>query len=109
VSAASGNGFGFFYDTSDNTNFHTVTVAGGTSTVNTVTTPGSNAWERYEMAVTPTSVVFKINGSTVASHTTNLPTGVILNPYALVVTRTTATRSLDHDLFWLKSISTLSR
>lgn len=110
VGAASGNGCGFFYDSAGN--LQCITVVGGvsTSTVTNVTLPTANTFARYEMTITPTSIVYEIDSVTVATHSTNLPTGVALTPYALIIaTAAAAARNLDIDLFWLKSVTTVSR
>jgi hypothetical protein len=59
-------------------NWQCVTTSNSTRTFTTTSTAvGANAWVvlRIEVNAAGTSAVFKIDGTTVATHTTNIPTG----------------------------------
>jgi len=79
VSAEPTDGCYFRYTHSVNTGkWEAVTRSNGTETAtDTGITVVADAWKRFEVDVNAagTSVVFKIDGSTVATNTTNIPTG----------------------------------
>jgi hypothetical protein len=60
----------------DGTNFRAVHADGTTLTSTNLTEPSDEETKLLEFIVTSgASIVFKINGATVATHTTNLPSG----------------------------------
>lgn len=71
------DGVHFQYDPATSTNWRCVTVSNGTATKTTTSVAVSTTYTRFGIAInsTGTSVTFTINGTSVATHTTNIPTG----------------------------------
>lgn len=72
------DGVYFEYSEASSTNWRVCTANDGTRTeTNSTTVVGANAWVRLEIAVSALAdvVTFLLNGSTISSVTTNIPTG----------------------------------
>lgn len=96
-------------------NWQTVTVSNSTRTFNqnsqntTAVTQGTWITLRIEINAAANSVLFKINGTTVATHTTNIPTGAGRETgfgWLLIKSIGTTARTVDFD--YLSAISALT-
>ena len=66
---------------SGDSNFYAYTTAASTSTsTDTGVAFSAGAWNNFRVHYTPESVKFYINGSLVATHTSNIPTGQDMTP-----------------------------
>jgi hypothetical protein len=107
--AAGANLIQFSYDTDFSASLECITRAASVSTTTSVTVPAANTWVAFEIVCSPTQVEFKIDGVTVATHTTDIPSTLPLVPHVFLATRAAGTaKQLDLDLVWLRSNS-LSR
>jgi len=94
------------------TRWRAVTANGGTRTITTYTGSTVSAATWYKLTITPnsdaTSIVFAVDGTTIATHTTNIPTGAIgLSLVSAAVTAST-TKFMSNDYIWIKN-SSMSR
>lgn len=93
-------------------NWQCVTVSNSTrtfTTTSTAVTQGTWVTLRIEVNAAANSVVFKINGTTVATHTTNIPTGSGRETgfgWLLIKSIGTTARTVDFD--YLSTISALT-
>lgn len=62
----------------------------------------SAVFRKFEIEYTPTSVRFMIDGSVVATHTTNLPATTGTTACAQIVNSAAAAKTIDYDYFQLK-------
>jgi hypothetical protein len=90
-----------FSSSASDTTWKAVTNGGGTSTVTDTGISGDTAFHKFEIAMSASNVVFKIDGVTVATHTTNLPTSTTaLRHHAAITTLTTAAKNLQVSYFY---------
>jgi len=88
------NGAYFRYDGAGN--WQAVTMLTNTKTTTDTGVAPSGSQQDFEIIFTASQIVFKINGSTVATHTTNLPIVLIfLLNYTIDQTAVTHTQELD--------------
>ena len=102
VGAWGADGVFFEFDTATNANWRTITRAASTNTLNTSGVAlANNDWDQLEaFRLTNGNWSFWINETLIATHTTNLPTTVLVNLGWFVETQTTALRSLEID--WVR-------
>lgn len=95
------NGIWFSYVRGTTTLWRCTTSNGGTTTnTNSATTVTAGSWVNFEIVVNGTSsVVFKINGAIVATHTTNITTNPIGPMYKIFKSAGTTGRGFDVDYF----------
>lgn len=82
---------GFYFRTVENSNWQAVTRSGGVETASdTGVAVSTTNYQLLDITATTTSVIFKINNSTVATHTTNITSAVNLglNHYNSLITST---------------------
>lgn len=93
-------------------NWQAVTASASTRTTTNLATPPSTSYQTFEIRVNEaaTEVLFYLNGSLVATHTTNIPTadtvGVNIN---IVKSAGTTERILYADYYFYKSTRTTAR
>lgn len=106
---ASGKGVDILLDTNTDANLRLRTIDAGGNTTDSISNPiVANTWHRFEFRITSSQTQFFLDGSQIGTtHTTHLPTGLALTPYFNFAARTTSSRVLDLDLFWLRG--TVSR
>jgi hypothetical protein len=92
---------GFYFDTNVNGSLRCMTTLNGSQTVTSVAMPTANAFHDFEVISTPGQVDFLIDGVVVATHTTDIPAGQALTPYAELFARANAHKQLDFDEFQL--------
>ena len=96
-------------------NWQCVTASNSVRTFTTTSTAVSNsAYQRLSIEVNAagTSVVFKIDGTTVATHTTNIPTGtarVMSYGYQVIKSAGTTGRTVNTDFLYIKINFTTGR
>lgn len=93
------NGFGFTMDTSVDALLRAQNANAATPTSTTMT--AISTLSKYEMRVNAAAnqIDFYIDNVLVATHTSNLPTGVALSPYILIGNRSGVVRSMLVDIF----------
>lgn len=81
------SGVHFQYNRGVSVNWRCITMTGGTSTVTTTTDAASTAWVKLGIKVNAaaTSIDYLINGTVVATHTTNIPTTGGICPIVKIV------------------------
>lgn len=102
----------FYYDTLNvGTQLRCQTTRSGLQEPTHITVPPANVWHLYEMFLSPTQVVFKIDETTVAVHSdiAKLPLGQTLTPYITIFARENDYKQLDLDLFWMKGTLSVPR
>jgi hypothetical protein len=92
---------GFYFDTNVNGSLRCMTTLNGSQTVTSVAMPTANVFHDFEVISTPGQLDFLIDGSVVATHTTDIPAGQALTPYAALFARANAHKQLDLDGFQL--------
>ena len=97
-----GEGMYFRYDPASSANWFAVTMSGGTKT-ETDTSVAAQTSTIIKMEIISTigtpDVVFKINGSTVATNTTNLPSTTAAIGAVTIIPKAASLKSMDLD-FW---------
>lgn len=96
---------GFLYDSSVSLSLKCLSTLNGAQDATPVTMPSAGSFHSYEVLIDVAfgQIDFKIDGSIVATHanTAKMPIGQALTPYALIVARENANKSLDLDDFEL--------
>lgn len=102
VGAWGTDGVFFEFDTATNANWRVITRAASTNTLNTSAIAPANAdWDQLEaFRLTNGNWSFWINETLIATHSTNLPTTVMVNLGWFVETQAAALRSLEID--WVR-------
>jgi len=97
----------FTFDPARSANWFAVTTSAGTKTeTDTGVAPTADIYQDFEIIYTPaTNTVFKINGSTVATHTTNLP-NALLSIVSAVWTKNAGSKALETDFWQIESTRT---
>lgn len=96
VSAAMGQGFQFVYDRLTSTNWLAKTATGAsTTTTTTGTTVGEDTWYSFKIIQYSdnSKVEFYINGTLVATNTTNVPAGGVNSRPAIRIVKSAGTTS----------------
>jgi len=102
-----GHAIHFKYDSATDTNWQCQTYNfSSATTTNSGVAVVANTWYRFEVTYDGTTVRFYINGTLVASHTTNIPTAA-MRWYSQLVSTTAADRSLWHD--YTRLVLTMAR
>ena len=97
----SNDAIGIRFRDSENAAWRSWTRASASETFNAAGgSVASSTWYLLEGKKSGSDWAFYVNGSLVATHTTNIPTGA-LNPCVIVGTTTSAARTLTLDMFYL--------
>lgn len=97
----------FKYDAAADTNWQCQTYnSGSATTTNSGVAVAADTWYRFEATYDGTTVRFYINGTLVASHTTNIPTAA-MRWYSQLESTTAADRNLWHD--YTRLVLTMAR
>jgi len=102
---APSNGIYFSYDRTSNTNWEAITISGGTATTtDTGVAVATSTWYDmyFDINAVSTSIDFYINGSNVATHTTNIPTNNLkIESRMLKSSNSGVTKSFDIDYMYV--------
>ncbi len=108
------NGIYFVYDRDTGTSWLAKTASSSTRTSTATSTVSEDVWTRFKIVINSnaTSVGFYINDTLVATHTTNIPTGVshMVSPYfSIIKSQGTSDRFYYIDYFNMYSSYTTAR
>lgn len=102
-----GNGFYLQYNRSSSANWLAVSINSNTPTIVDTGIPVTTNWMNFLVTGDNSSVSYSINGSSVATITTNLPTGAV-NINMALITKTAGTTNVDayQDYFYFSQVVT---
>jgi hypothetical protein len=105
------NGVYFFYDQADSHWICRTTAAGATTSTTSSVTVAQSTWYKLQIEINAgaTSVVFKIDDATVATHATNIPAAAVSPSILNQKTVGTSARRIWIDYYSLRQVLTNAR
>lgn len=86
----------FIYDSDTGSNWYVQSASGGSVTTTNTGVAADTSYHEFKISCTSTELTFFLDGTLVATVTTNIPTN-LLQPYVFVVSKTGTTRDVFLD------------